>query len=432
MKRLVSLLLTMVMLFGLLFSQTACAASPPDAISALDRIEPHAPEAIGFSDDQATRANREANPISAAAEKALSQFAYKTASSILNTPAANACYAPVSLYFALALAGSGANGKTQNELLGLLGFASAAKLAEQSGNVYRQLYTDNEITKLKIANSLWLDEEYDGQPVHFKEPFVRNAVDTYYSALYKVDFAKESAGQAMAQWIADATNQTLNPIFEPDPDMIMSIINTVYFRDEWITSFDASLTQPDTFRLADGKTVTCAFMNRQKSLGTFSNGDGFTRSALLLKSNASMIFVLPDADTDLADLLSRPARLKDAFEGGQETYGQITWKIPKFICDSQFELVDTLKALGVRAAYEKTADFSGITDHLAYISSIVQNTHMAIDENGVEASAFSKSDFYGAPIPNGQADMILDRPFLYGIRSATGQLLFIGVCGNPG
>ncbi len=57
---------------------------------------------------------------------------------------------------------------------------------------------------------------------------------------------------------------------------------------------------------------------------------------------------------------------------------------------------------------------------------------MAIDENGVEASAFSKSDFYGAPIPNGQADMILDRPFLYGIRSATGQLLFIGVCGNPG
>ncbi len=432
MKRFAILILIMVLVVGLCVSHTACAASPPDSVSALDRIEPEYPEAIGFSDHKTARANREANPISAAAKKALSQFAYKTAVPILNTATANACYAPVSLYFALALAGSGASDKTQNELLALLGFASAAKLSEQSGNLYRQLYADNEITQLKIANALWLDDEYDGQPVHFKEPFVENAMDAFYSALFKVDFSQESTGQAMARWIADATNQTLNPTFEPNPDMIMSIINTIYFRDEWITSFDASLTQPDTFHLADGRTVTCEFMNRNKSLGTFSKGDGFTRSALPLKSNASMIFILPDADTALADLLSRPARLKDVFEAGQEVYGQITWKIPKFTCDSQFDLIDTLKALGVRAAFEQTADFSGITDHQAYISSIVQNTHITIDENGVEASAFSKIDYYGAVRPDGQADMILDRPFLYGIRSATGQLLFVGICGNPG
>lgn len=433
MKRFTTLVLIMVLFVGLLVSQAACAAaSPSDSVSSLEQVEPKYPAAISFSDYEAVMANREANPVSEAAEKALSQFAYKTALPILKANTTNACYSPVSLYFALALAGSGANGKTKNELLGLLGILSVAKLSEQSSNLYRRLYVDNEITQLKVANSLWLDDEYHGEPVHFKEPFTLNAVDSFYASLFKVDFAEESTSQAMAKWIADSTNQTLNPTFEPNPEIIMSIINTIYFRDEWITAFDASLTHPDTFHLADGQDVICEFINRGNGLGEFSKGDGFTRSALPLKSNASMIFVLPDPEVDLTDLLSSSAMLKDVFEGGQQAYGQVTWKFPKFTCDSQFELVDTLKALGVRAAFEQTADFSGITDHLAFISSIVQNTHIAVDEKGVEASAFSKIDYYGAAKPEGQADMILDRPFLYGIRSATGQLLFIGICGNPG
>jgi serpin B len=151
-----------------------------------------------------------------------------------------------------------------------------------------------------------------------------------------------------------------------------------------------------------------------------------------MKSGSSMIFVLPDPEMDLQGLLSSANRLKDAFEGGDRAYGQITWKIPKFVFGSELDLVETLKDLGVRAAFEQTADFSGITDHMAFISSIIQNTHIAVDEKGVEASAFSKIDYYGAAKPEGQADMILDRPFLYGIRSATGQMLFIGICGNPG
>jgi len=432
MKRFSSLVLIMVLLVGMLVSQAACAAPLPDSVSALKQVKPKYPEAISFDDFESEKANREANPVSDSAQKAISQFTYKTALPILKDHLANACYSPVSLYFALALASSGAEGRTKNELLELLGFSNVAKLSEQSGNLYRLLYTDHEITQLKVANSLWLDDEYQGEPVHFKEPFIRNAVDSFYASLFKVDFAQESTGRAMARWIADSTNQTLNPTFEPNPEIIMSIINTIYFRDEWITAFDESLTKPDTFHPADGQDVICDFVNRGNGLGDFNKGDGFTRSELLLKSRASMIFILPDPDIDLTDLLSSSDRLKDVFEGGKRAYGQVTWKIPKFTCDSQFELVDTLKDLGVHAAFAQTADFSGITDHLAFISSIIQNTHIAVDEKGVEASAFSKIDYYGAAKPEGQADMILDRPFLYGIRSATGQLLFIGICGNPG
>ncbi len=428
MRRFAALSLTVCMLMGL----SACNISQPkNAVSAFEMVAPVYPAGISFSDFDTMRANREKNPVNEESKKGINQFSYNTAVPILKNVVTNGCYSPLSLYFALSLASSGANGKTREELFALLGASDPDQLLQQNGNLYRLLYTDNEITKLKIANSLWLDNEYRGEEVLFKENFAQNAAAYFYSSLFSVDFAKESAGQAMAKWIADNTNNTLKPEFKPDPEQIMSIINTIYFRDEWVDRFDASLTKADTFHLANSTDVTCDFMNLVYSSNTFSKGDGYTRSALNLKSHGSMVFVLPDEGVDLQDLLSSPASLHDLFEGGTQSNGKVTWKIPKFVCNSMLDLVDTLKKLGITSAFEQDADFSGITERQAFISSIIQNTHIAIDEKGVEASAFTKIDYAGAAMPVGQADMILDRPFIYGIFSATSNLLFIGICGNP-
>ena len=57
---------------------------------------------------------------------------------------------------------------------------------------------------------------------------------------------------------------------------------------------------------------------------------------------------------------------------------------------SKLSLTDTLKNLGVNSAFTTDADFSGITDQMAFITDVLQETHIAIDEDGVEASAFTK------------------------------------------
>jgi serpin B len=88
------------------------------------------------------------------------------------------------------------------------------------------------------------------------------------------------------------------------------------------------------------------------------------------------------------------------------------------------------------------ADFSGITDHLAYISSLTQETHIAVNEDGVEASAFTEMGFAGAMPPEDRAEMILNRPFIFGITAyvsypdtnSCGSIetpYFIGICENP-
>lgn len=165
--------------------------------------------------------------------------------------------------------------------------------------------------------------------------------------------------------------------------------------------------------------------------GRFYRGEGFIRAGIGLKNAGQMVFILPDEGVSPDDLLSSPGRMRNTFEGGESSSGMVVWKIPKFSFSTRLALTDVLKSLGVRSAFSSGANFSDITDHIAFISHVLQETHIAIDENGVEASAFTKIDFCGAGMPEGRADMILNRPFIYGITAPNGSLLFVGVCENP-
>jgi serine protease inhibitor len=389
------------------------------------------PKAYAFDDFDARRRVREQNPVDDSLITSLNSFSYRTGSLIFKDKGKNINYSPISLYFALSLAASGARSDTQAELLALLGIADATTLSEQCGNLYRTLYTDNEMGKLKIANSIWMDDGINGNPIAFKDDFVKQAAENFYASSHIVDFAGEEAGKAMADWVSTNTNGTLSPAFKTNPEQILSILNTVYFYDQWINRFDKSKTAKDVFHLLDGRTVRTDFMNQSFGSASFAKGKNFTRASLALKNAGQMVFILPDKGISPYELLSSPEQMRETFEGGEASNGKVEWKIPKFSFRSKLEMADVIKSLGVSSAFKDNADFTRITDHKAFISDVLQETHIAIDENGVEASAFTQIDYAGAARPKGRADMILDRPFIYGITAQNGSLLFVGVCENP-
>lgn len=427
MKRLISMLLTTAMLFGLTACSQSVKLAGADIIAA-----PVYPKGIDFEDSDTQREVWKNNPVSEDTISAVNKFTYNTAAQILKGNGTNRCYSPLSLYYALALAATGAEGSTRDELMTLLGAEDTVGLSEQCGNLYRLLYTDNKISRLKIANSLWLDKETDGRQVSFKDSFIKNATEHFYASLFTADFSEESAGRAMGKWISENTNGTLTPEFKTDAQQIMSILNTVYFYDQWVDLFKADNTKEDTFHLESGQEVVCDFMNMTYGSHGFIRGDGYTRSSLNLKENGSMIFILPDEGVDISELMTSPQKLEEIFEQVEDKHGEVVWSIPKFKYASSFDLVDSLKALGVTSAFSlESADFSGITDAPAFISGIKQETHISIDENGVEASAFTRIDYAGSAMPEDKAEMILNRPFIYGITASDGALLFVGVCMNP-
>ncbi|RUS46527.1 serpin family protein [Cohnella sp. AR92] len=386
------------------------------------------PKAYAYDDFGAKQAAIDVNPVDDAFLKALDEFSYKTASQIVAGQSGNTNYSPLSLYYALAMAASGAEGETADELLSLLGVSDPSTLSKQSGNLYRQLYTDNAIAKLKIANSLWMNKK-----VSWKNKFIKNAAANFYTSSFSMDFSDKKTGEEMAKWVSEHTDGILKPEIEITQDQILSILNTVYFYDEWVNKFKEAETTEDAFYLSDGSTEHSNFMNAKYASADFAKGEGFTRSALSLKNDSRMVFILPDEGVSPQELLSSPEKAKAAFEGGQDGHGEVVWQIPKFRFGTKLDLKDALIRLGLTSAFEQNADFSGITDKRASLTGVRQETHIGIDENGVEASAFTEILYAGgaAPLSKDRAEMVLNRPFIYGITAPNGALLFIGICENP-
>ena len=140
-----------------------------------------------------------------------------------------------------------------------------------------------------------------------------------------------------------------------------------------------------------------------------------------------MVFILPDEGVTVQSLLSSPESVKNIFEGGEDFSGEVVWQIPKFDFSSSFDLTDMLKDLGI----DENSDFSAISDDIISLSSVIQQTNISIDEKGVKASAFTSIQYSGAMPPEDRADMILNRPFIYGITDSMGNLIFVGVCMDP-
>ncbi|MDD2427150.1 MAG: serpin family protein [Eubacteriales bacterium] len=406
------------------------------------------PEVYAFDDVEKRLEIQEDYPVDAPFLKAVENFAYRSSAALLasHEKGENFNYSPLSLYFALAVAttGSGTGSQTQTELFKALGadmaFASSSQsslpinlLSEQSRNLYYQLFRENEIGQLKIANSLWMDDEVNGQEILFHDDFVENAAENFFASNYSVDFSdKETTGAAMSDWVSTHTKGKIEPVFDFSPLQVLSILNTVYFYDQWNRRFEENDTAPDTFHLADGSEVEVDFMNQSQESNSYVRGENYTRAALPLKNGSEMIFVLPDTDVSPYDLVASSEKLEATFTAGESLAGEVVWKLPKFTFETKMDLKETMQELGVKEAFTENADFSQLTPQtLIYISDIKQDTYIAVDENGVEAAAFTQINFDTTSLPEVRGEMILDRPFLYGITAPNGSLLFIGVCENP-
>ncbi len=419
-----------IILILVIFSFSACNKNTNLAgDDSVNVISPVYPKSIAFDDNTGKKNLENNNSLDNNFVRSINYFTSNSTSKILSDQSNNVCYSPVSLYFALSLAASGANGETQSQMFSVLGLAQNDKnyLDTQISSLYRLLYLDNDIGKLKIANSLWMSK---GQS--FKKDYIKAATENFYSSLYNVDFNNKNTAEQMSRWISDNTSGILSPKIQLDQNQIMSIFNTIYFKDEWLDLFDNTKTKKDVFNLSNGTKTDCDFMNTIYNSHSYTKGDGFISSSLYLKNDETMTFVLPDKGKNINDLVSSSEKVDSILLSKNDSCREVIFKIPKFSLGSDLELKSYLQLLGMRAAFDKNADFTGITDGIAFISGIKQQSKISIDEKGVEAAAFTQILYAGSAPPNSNiAEIILDRPFMYFIKSANGTVLFVGIVNNP-
>lgn len=171
----------------------------------------------------------------------------------------------------------------------------------------------------------------------------------------------------------------------------------------------------------------------------FIDNKDYAATSLALNNSSSLTLVLPKEGKDIRQLMEQKGFLQELLEDDSEgaAFGIVNLSLPKFKIHSKLLLADTLKAMGVTALFDTAADLEGITDEKPlFVSNIQQETSIALDEEGIEASAYTEMGMVGAAnIKNPKTlNLNLNREFLYVISTRLDGRelpLFIGVCTDP-
>ena len=413
--------------------------------SGMDR-EAEGPEAVSLAVDDYEGWNRllEENEISQGFADGLRDFAYQSGSQVLKRETGNAVYSPLSVYYALALAGCGAEGETAKELLQALQVQDQEELAEQCRKLYQQYHYREQRTReeyeeygagdhdscIRIGNSLWISRD-----LTVKKDYQELAAQAFFAPSYLVDFGQKETGERIGGWIARQTEGVLKPQIQLPSQTLLAIVDTLYFYGGWQMPFSPARTEEDVFYREDGTQVRCPYMDQIDEMGEFHKGEGYTVSYRRTDNDCRMMFLLPDEGQEVQAFLEDPDRLEGALEIGDEdwTSGKVVWKVPKFAFGSSMELEETLQAMGMQRMFGEQAQFGKIADQPLWVSQVLQEAHIGIDEEGVEGAAYTMMAMAGSAFmePELEADMILDRPFLFGVQDRNGAWLFLGVCRDP-
>ena len=122
------------------------------------------------------------------------------------------------------------------------------------------------------------------------------------------------------------------------------------------------------------------------------------------------------------------------YDSDEAQTAKLVWSVPKFDVNSDLELTDTLKMLGVTDAFDDTrADFSPLADfdEPAAVTQVQHAARVKIDEEGCEAAAFTVIGVDGCTMVSEVIDLCFDRPFLFLVTAENEQPLFAGIVNNP-
>lgn len=346
----------------------------------------------------------------------------------------NVFISPLSVSMALGMTYNGANGSTQEamqktmELSGL----TLQEVNESYQHLIGLLSGLDPQVQFQIANSIWYRQGWT-----FEEEFI-NLNKTYFDAeVSGLDFGDQSAAGIINDWVSENTNGKIISIVDPpiDPEMVMFLIDAVYFKGEWTYQFNKETTREWPFLLLNNQTKSCQMMGQKSEYPYMANEDFQAVSLPYGKGDYSMIIFLPklgkDIDSLIVDLSQENLDLW--LSGLKNDSGKVC--LPKFTMEYELKLNDALIALGMGSAFDPVqADFTKMHQEGGlFISDVKHKTHLEVSEEGTVATGVTSIGIaMSIEPPQHIFEFLADRPFLFVIReNRSGTILFIGKIVEP-
>ena len=322
----------------------------------------------------------------------------------------NLIISPLSIFQALSLATNGAKGETQLEMLDLLESDNIDELNEIN---FKILSLFNEFSTIDIANAVMTKLT----PL---ESF-RSISEEYLAPFEPL----ESAAQ-VNNWCSNKTHGKINKIIdELDPDVLMIILNAVYFKGEWNIKFDSYATQKLPFYNLGENEID---INTMQKIAHFRYYEDKKVQAIELNfvyDYMSAIIILPAEGNDINKYINSLSISNDEYAKIIKglNRAKVHLQLPKFELEFGDKLNKILMDLGMYSAFNKfNADFSGIEKEIKlYIDTVIHKTYLKVFEDGCEAAAVTAIIMppgAAMPIEEKIYDMKVNRPFLFLLKNA--------------
>ncbi len=342
---------------------------------------------------------------------------------------------PLSVGIALGMTLNGAEGETKQGILNTIQFGNLTDTEVNKGyaDLANLLSNMDRTVKLSIANSVWYRN-----PMSVKPTF-KSIIESDYSGIVQgLNFDSPESKNIINKWIEDKTNDKIkDAIQDIDPNLVMFLINAIYFKGDWAYQFDKTKTRNDNFYLDGGQVIQTEMMQAEKVAVTiffhekfsfinipFGNKQ-FEFSVLLPQSQYTTEDILPELQAEaLNDWIS---------QANEQT---VELRMPRFKMKWKKRLNEELAALGMTQAFTPNqADFPHFFENplSLHIGFVDHHSFLEVNETGAEAAAATVVSIGLTSIGPAPPPVIaINKPFVFLIREKhSGTILFMGQLKNP-
>jgi serpin B len=342
----------------------------------------------------------------------------------------NIVISPASIAGVMALIDIGADTKMRGAIWDMLGFKpalghdAASDLAALRTTITSAPKKQTDDAKFDLANVVMFDPKAKPYEKAIKEMRATGA-EVSTAPLSDVENIKR-----INQWVSDKTQNLIPGILaeQPLPPGLVAV-NALYFKGLWPQPFNKDLTKPQTFHMIAGDTEV-PMMHAQERYGFKRDGD-FAAVEMPYRGGRFTMVVLTNTARSLQ--LHDFAPVTGWLNGGGFSYREVSLSLPRFTLEASEELLEPLKALGLKHGMDSVTAFENLTMLPQEISRIAQKTFMKVDEEGTEAAAATGMVMETAALkPREPERLVVDRPFLFALRDReSGLILMSGYIAKP-
>lgn len=338
----------------------------------------------------------------------------------------NIFISPLSISTAMTMTYNGAVGETQVQMEKGLRYEGLEQ--DNINTTYKHLMAylsqvDKQID-LTISNSIWYRQ---GEAI--KQDFIDINKEFFNAEVAEMDFTDPKSADIINNWIKTSTKDKIEKMLDPPlpADVVMYLINAVYFKGDWTVQFNKDHTYSSNFNGLNKNNQSVDMMSRK---GDIDYGVGEDYQVVRLPYGDGKVFmyvILPELKQDINTFLTSMDRNKYmGIKSSLAPTEEVTINLPKFKMEYGIKMLnEQLIAMGMEDPFSQRADFSGIREGL-YISRVLHKAVIEVNEEGSEAAGVTVVEMQ----ESAAMDPIVftaDRPFLFMIaEDDTDTILFMG------